>query len=77
VLEQGPEAILDIFRRLTDNGKLVLPREQIEGMMARGPGLRPHIKMLGDRGLSKEAVLALWAQLEWKRRNAFGKLTLT
>lgn len=77
LLDQGPEAIIDVFRRLTDNGKLVLPREQIEGMMARGPGLRPHIKLLGDRGLSKEAVLALWAQLEWKRRNAFGKLLLT
>lgn len=75
VLDQGAAGIQDLFRRLTDNPRLVLPREQVEGMMARSVGLRPHIKMLGDRGLSKEAVVALFAQVNWKRRNAFGKFT--
>lgn len=77
VLEGGEEAIQELFRRLAGDASLVLPREEIEGMLARGPGLTPSIKMLGNRGLSKEAVVYLFAQLQWKRRNAFGKYTWT
>lgn len=79
ILDAGPngEGIQELFRRLADNPNITLPREQIEGMMARGQGLRPHVKLLGDRGLSKEAVTAVFAQLEWKRRNAFGKYLFT
>lgn len=76
ILDGGAEAINDLFSRLA--GRVIqLPRAQVEGMMARNTGLRPHIKLLGDRGLSKEAVTAVFAQVEWKRRNAFGKFTWT
>lgn len=77
ILDQGPNGIQELFRRLADNPNVTLPREQVEGMMARSAGLRPHVKVLGDRGLSKEAVTAVFAQLEWKRRNAFGKYLFT
>lgn len=77
ILDQGADGIQELFRRLADNPNVTLPREQVEGMMARSAGLRPHVKVLGDRGLSKEAVTAVFAQLEWKRRNAFGKYLFT
>lgn len=73
ILDQGSAGIQDLFRRLAGNPNITLPREQVEGMAARGSGWRPHIKMLGDRGLSKEAVVAVFPQVKWKRRNAFGK----
>lgn len=76
VLDQGEQGIQDLFRRLAGNGRVQLPREQVEGMLARGPGLRPSIKILGDRGLSKEAVVHLWAQVVYKRRNALGKFSM-
>lgn len=76
ILDGGAEAINDLFSRLA--GRVIqLPRADIEGMMAKNNGLRPHIKLLGDRGLSKEAVTAVFAQVEWRRRNAFGKFTWT
>ena len=77
LLMEGVGAIQDFFRRITDNPNLILPREELEGMAARGSGMRPHIKFLGDRGTSKEAVISVWGQVQWDRRNAFGKLTLT
>jgi hypothetical protein len=77
ILDKGAEGILDLFRRVADDPKVTLPREQIEGMLARGTGLRPQLKLLGDRGLSKEANISVFAQLQWKRRNAFGKHLFT
>lgn len=77
LLQQGQAAILDLFRRITDNPRLQLPRETLEGMAARTPGIVPHIKLLGDSGLSTEAVVCAWPQLCVTRRNAQGKLTLS
>ncbi len=77
ILQQGTQAIQEVFRRLADDPKLVLPREQLEGMAARNNGIMPYVKLLGDRGLSTEAVVAAHAQVEYLRRNGLGKLTLT
>lgn len=76
-LTRDPAAILDLFRMMADNPKLIIPRAELEGMAARTSGLRPRVKLLGDRGMSTEAVVSVWAQLRWMRRNAFGKLVLT
>lgn len=76
-LARGSEGVLDVFRRLDGNALLTLPREDVEGMMAQHPGLNPFIKVLGDRGMSSEAVIGWFGQVEWTRRNAFGKHLFT
>lgn len=76
-LARGSEGVLGVFRRLDGNDLLTLPREDVEGMMARSPGLNPFIKALGDRGMSSEAVIGWFGQVEYTRRNAFGKKVLT
>ena len=77
ILRQGADGVQEFFRELMGNPELVLPRAEVEGMAAKGPGIRPHIRMLGDRGDSTEAMILCYAQVEWTRRNAFGKLTVT
>lgn len=77
ILNQGAQGVLDFFRRITDNPNLVLPREDLEGMAAAYPGISTHIRVLGDRGDSTEAMILAYAQVEWLRRNAFGKLVFT
>jgi hypothetical protein len=69
--------VLEMFRRLADDAKVVLPREQIEGLAARHAGIQPHIKLLGSRGMSDEAVVGAFGQVMWLRRNAFGKYPWT
>lgn len=77
ILRQGADGVQDFFRDLMDDPELTLPRAEVEGMVAQGPGVRPHIRMLGDRGDSTEAMIICYAQVEWNRRNAFGKLLFT
>lgn len=77
ILDQGADAVQELFRALADQSGIQIPREAIEGMMARTPGIRPHIKLLGDRGHSKEAVIRAFVQAAWKRRNTFGKYVTT
>ncbi|MEQ1494484.1 MAG: hypothetical protein ABL912_01815 [Novosphingobium sp.] len=74
LLAQGPEGLNDLFSRIAGR-TVTLPRQDIEGMMARSAGLRPHLNLLGKRGLSNEANIAVFAQFKWSRRNAFGKYT--
>lgn len=74
---QGVDAVQELFRVLAQQSGVVIPREAIEGMMARSPGIRPYIKPLGDRGHSREMVVRAFLQTKWERRNAFGKLTLS
>lgn len=73
----GADAIQEFFRRISGNAHLVLPREELEGMAARGSGVMPHLRILGDRGDSSEVMVLCYLQAEWERRNAFGKLLLT
>ncbi len=77
LLAQGAAAIQELFRQIAGSSGIVLPREAIEGMMARSPGIRPGIKMLGDRGHSKEAMVRAMLQTKYTRRNAFGKYVFT
>lgn len=77
VLARGPEGVEELFRRIKQDNLLVLPREAVEGMVARGPGITPFVKVLGDRGLSSEAILAWFGQVAWQRRNCFGKIVFT
>ncbi|MEL6346887.1 MAG: hypothetical protein AAFV53_27490 [Myxococcota bacterium] len=74
ILQRGAQGVLEFFRRITGNPHLQLPREALEGMAARSPGLTPHIRVLGDRGDSTEAMVIVYGQVEYTRRNAFGKL---
>lgn len=77
VLARGPAGVQDLFRRLSGNRLMTLPRKSVEGMIGRGEGLRPFIKLLGDRGMTSEAVIGFFAQVEYTRRNAFGKYIFT
>jgi hypothetical protein len=77
LLAQGADAIQELFRVLAAQNGVQIPREAIEGMMARSPGVRPSIKLLGDRGHSKEAMVRAFLQVEWKRRNTQGKYLFT
>lgn len=73
VLAQGPAGVQAVFRRLANNPELILPRQAVEGMMARSPGITPFVKVLGTRGMSEEAVVGWFGQTEWGRRNSLGK----
>lgn len=73
----GPDGVLAYFQELTSNPDLRMSTEELEGMAGRHPGVTPHIRVLGDRGDSTEAMMLVYAQVEWTRRNAFGKLTFT
>lgn len=73
ILEGGAAAINELFSRLAGT-RVQLPTAQIEGMMARSAGLRPHVNMLGKRGMSQEAIVAVFAQVRYRRRNTFGKI---
>lgn len=77
VLARGPVGVEQLFRRISGDDLLTLPRASVEGMVQRGPGITPFVKVLGDRGLSSEAVLAWFGQVGWARRNVFGKITFT
>lgn len=77
VLARGPVGVQELFRRLRNDDLLTLPRAAVEGMIQRGPGLTPFVKVLGDRGMSSEAVLGWFGQIGWARRNVFGKHTFT
>lgn len=77
IFSEGADAIQQFFRGLMDNPELVLPRADIEGMAAISNGVIPHVKLLGARGDSTEAMVICYAQVEWLRRNAFGKLLFT
>lgn len=77
ILDGGPGAIEALFRRVAQNHGVKLPQTDIEGMAAANGGFRPSIKMLGNRGMSKEAVVYAFAQMKWARRQAFGKYTFT
>ena len=77
VLAQGKKGIVDLFRRLGGNRHIDLPQAAVEGMMARSAGITPFIKVLGDRGMSSEALIGVFAQVKWSRRNAFGKHLFT
>lgn len=77
VLADKSNGILALFRRLSGNRLMQLPRKSIEGMLARSPGLQPFIKILGTAGLSSEAAIGLFAQVEYMRRNTFGKHSFT
>jgi len=78
LMDMGQEGVTALFRRLAGSGfNLQLPRESVEGMVARGSGLRPFVTLLGTRGLSTEAAVSCFVQTCWKRRGAFGKITFT
>ncbi len=77
MLQRFGGSALEVFRQITDNPHMTLPREMLEGMEARTNGLSPHFRILGDRGDSTEIMILLYGQLVWRRRNAFGKLLLT
>jgi hypothetical protein len=62
ILDQGADAIQALFRNLAGDSGIQLPREAIEGMAARSPRIRPYIKLLGDRGHSKEALVRAYLQ---------------
>lgn len=77
IMMGGAPSIVNLFRRVSKNRELVLPRRAVEGMMRQSPGITPFVKMLGDRGMSTEAVVGWFGQMCWKRRNGLGKFVYT
>ena len=78
LLDLGQDGVTALFRRLTGAGiPIQLPRESVEGMLARGGGVRPFVTLLGARGLSTEAAISMFCQLKWGRRNGFGSVLFT
>lgn len=73
--DRPKDAIVDFLRMVMDDPKLVIPDPILDGMMARATTLMPTVKLLGARGATTEAMVIVRAQMNWKRRNAFGKCT--
>lgn len=76
-VDRPREALVEFLRMVHDDPRLVIPDKDLDGMMARATTLMPCIKLLGARGLSTEAMVYLFAQTHWSKRNAHGKLVLT
>lgn len=78
ILDMGQEGVTALFRRLTNaNIPITMARESVEGMLARGGGVRPFVTLLGTRGLSTEAAVSMFCQIKYSRRNGLGKITFT
>jgi hypothetical protein len=77
LFENTPAGILDFFRRISDNPKLQMPTEMLEGMAARSAGPRPAVEVLGKDGDRSSVLVKAYVQMRYTRRNAFGKLVLS
>lgn len=72
---QDPNAIVQAVKMLT--GVDVDVQEVEARLRARKGVLMPTIQFLSQTGDAVKAMVKAYCQLEWSRRNAFGKLTLT
>lgn len=72
---RDPNRIVAAIRQLTG---VDMDVSEVEARLRAGSGvLTPAIEFLAQTGDATKAMVKVYAQLAWKRRNAFAKLTVT